>query len=86
MYKRHHQAFKDEILAAIKNGAKISEICAQHNLSVKTVYAWLRAQADNTGTSNLEMAKLRRENQELKEIIGLFALDKKRAEKNTKSA
>ena len=35
MYKRHHQAFKDEILAAIKNDAKISEICAQHNLSVK---------------------------------------------------
>jgi hypothetical protein len=50
------------------------------------VYAWLRAQADNTGTSNLEIAKLRKENQELKEIVGMFALDKKRAEKNTKSA
>ena len=86
MYTRHPQSFKDEILAAIKNGTKISEVCAQHNLSTKTVYAWLRKQADNTGTSNLEIAKLRRENQELKEIIGLFALDKKRAEKNTKSA
>jgi len=29
------------------------------------------------------VAKLRRENQELKEIIGLFTLQKKRAEKNT---
>jgi len=83
MYTRHPQAFKDEVLGSIKNGTKISEVCAQHNLSNKTVYAWLRAQADNTGTSNLEIAKLRRENQELKEIIGLFALDKKRAEKNT---
>lgn len=71
---------------AIKNGTKVSEVCAQHNLSSKTVYAWLRAQADNTGTSNLEIAKLRKENQELKEIVGMFALDKKRAEKNTKSA
>lgn len=86
MYKRHPQAFKDEILESIKNGIKISEVCAQHNLSTKTVYAWLRAQADNTGTNNLEIAKLRRENQELKEIIGIFALDKKRAEKNTKGA
>ena len=86
MYKRHDQAFKQTILETIKNGTKISEVCAQHNLSTKTVYAWLRAQADNTGTSNLEVAKLRRENQELKEIIGLFVLEKKRAEKNTKSA
>jgi len=38
--------------------------------------------AAETGTSALEMARLRRENQELKEIIGLFALEKKRAEKN----
>lgn len=86
MYKRHDQSFKDEILAAIKNGTKVSEVCAQNNLSTKTVYAWLRAQSDNTGTSSLELAKLRRENQELKEIIGMFALEKKRAEKNTKSA
>lgn len=83
MSKRHDQAFKDEVLAAIKAGTKVSELCAKHNLSDKTVYAWLRAQADNTGTSNLEISKLRRENQELKEIIGIFALDKKRAEKNT---
>ena len=80
---KHDEAFKHEVLEAIKNGTKVSEICAQHNLSTKTVYAWLRKQADNTGTSNLEIARLRRENQELKEIIGMFALDKKRAEKNT---
>ncbi|MBI5022658.1 MAG: transposase [Candidatus Magasanikbacteria bacterium] len=86
MYTRHDQSFKDEILAAIKNGAKVSDICAQRNLSSKTVYLWLRAQADNTGTSSLEVARLKRENQELKEIIGLFALEKKRTEKNMKNA
>lgn len=52
------------------------------SMSVTTTYGILRRQADNTGTSALEIAKLRRENQELKEIIGLFALEKKRAEKN----
>ncbi|KKQ40818.1 MAG: hypothetical protein US58_C0012G0027 [Candidatus Magasanikbacteria bacterium GW2011_GWA2_37_8] len=86
MYKRHDQSFKDEILAIIKNGTKVPDVCAQYNMSTKTVYAWLRAQADNTGTSSLELARLRRENQELKEIIGMFALEKKRTEKNTKSA
>ena len=86
MYKHHDQAFKDEVLVAIKNGTKVSDLATQHNLSDKTIYKWLKTQADNTGTSNLEIAKLRKENQELKEIIGMFALDKKRAEKNTKSA
>lgn len=86
MSKHHDQTLKDEVLAVIKNGTTVADACSQHHLSTKTVYAWLRAQADNTGTSNLEVAKLRRENQELKEIIGMFALDKKRAEKNTKGA
>lgn len=86
MFKHHDQLLKDEVLEAIKNGTKVSEVCSERNLSTKTVYAWLRKQADNTGTSNLEVARLRRENQELKEIIGMFALEKKRAEKNTKSA
>lgn len=86
MSNQHDQALKDEVLEAIKNGKKVSDVCAQKNLSTKTVYAWLRKQADNTGTSSLELAKLRKENQELKEIIGMFALDKKRTEKNTKSA
>lgn len=83
MSRFHTQAFKDEILEAIKNGTKVAEICQQKNVSTKTVYAWLRAQADKTGTSNLEISRLRRENQDLKEIIGTLALDKKRAEKNT---
>jgi len=86
MPKQHNQEFKQDVLEQIKNGTKVSEICTRHNLSTKTVYAWLRKQADNTGTSSLELARLRRENQELKEIIGMFALEKKRAEKNTKSA
>jgi transposase-like protein len=86
MPKQHNSEFKQDVLEQIKNGTKVSEVCSQHNLSSKTVYAWLRAQADNTGTSSLELARLRRENQELKEIIGMFALDKKRTEKNTKGA
>jgi transposase-like protein len=83
MAKHHDPMLKQEVLAAIKNGTAVSAICAEKNLSSKTVYAWLRAQADNTGTSSLEIARLRRENQELKELVGVFALEKKRAEKNT---
>jgi len=74
---------KATILDDVKNGMTVAEAAAKHGVSDKTIYNWLRAQVDNTGTSNAEIAKLRRENQELKEIIGLLALQKKRSEKNT---
>lgn len=77
---------KQAVLQDIKDGVKVSDAVLKHNVNIKSIYRWLRNQADNTGTSSLEVAKLRRENQELKEIIGLFALDRKRAEKNRKGS
>lgn len=77
---------KQAVLEDIKNGLKVSEAVSKYGVVDKSIYRWMRDQADNTGTSSLEVAKLRRENQELKEIIGLFALQKKRAEKNTKGS
>lgn len=74
---------KQAVLQDIKDGMKVSDAVLKHSVNVKSIYRWLRNQADNTGTSSLEVAKLRRENQELKELVGLFALEKKRVEKNT---
>ena len=83
MAKHLDPTLKQAVLTDIKNGMKVSEATIKHGVSDNTIYTWLRTQADNTGTSSLEVAKLRRENQELKELVGLFALEKKRAEKNT---
>jgi transposase-like protein len=82
MAKVISQEIKNSVLSAIKNGARVSDAANQFNVSVKSIYKWLRSETDNTGTSSLELQRLRRENAELKEIIGLFALEKKRAEKN----
>lgn len=84
MYMAKHidPSAKQEALADIKNGMKVSEVSAKHGVTQTTLYAWLKQQADNTGTSALELAKLRKENTELKELVGLLTLEKKRAEKN----
>jgi transposase-like protein len=84
MAKHIDQVVKQTVLEEIKNGTKVSEASLKHGVTSNAIYLWLKAQADNTGTSSLEVAKLRRENQELKELVGLFALEKKRAEKNTR--
>jgi len=80
------QATKETILKEIKNGLRVAEAVIKYGVSDKTIYGWIKTQADNTGTSSLEVARLRRENQELKEIIGMFALEKKRSKKNQSSA
>jgi len=82
MGKHVEKAAKEQLLLDIKNGMKVSEAGAKYSVTPTTIYGWMRAQADNTGTSSLEVAKLRRENAELKEIIGLLTLEKKRGEKN----
>lgn len=74
---------KEAVLSDIKNGMKVSEAARTHGVKDSTIYNWLRLQADNTGSSNLEVAKLKRENQELKELVGMLTLEQKRASKNT---
>lgn len=83
MGKHHDAEIKAAVLRAIKDGASVADVSAERGISTKTIYAWLRGQTESTGSSALEIAKLRRENQELKEIIGWFALKEKRGEKNT---
>lgn len=86
MQKHIDKETRFAVLAEIKNGTKVVEAAAKYTVSDKTIYGWLRTQADNTGTSALEVAKLKKENTELKEIIGMFALEKRRGEKNKKGA
>lgn len=86
MGKYVSEEIKQAVLEDVKNGLKVSEAVVKYGVVDKTIYRWMRDQADNTGTSSLEIAKLRRENQELREIVAIFALDKRRAEKNTRSS
>lgn len=82
MGKNISQTIKDEVIQGIKNGLTVSEASSQYSVSTKAVYRWLKNQVNNTGTSALEISRLRKENQELKEIVGLLTLEKKRGEKN----
>lgn len=72
-----------KILSAIKDDGKTIEEAAQtYNLHHDTIRKWLRGTADNASTSSGELARLRRENQNLKEIIGSLILEREQAKKN----
>lgn len=72
---------KQEILSKVRAGEKVVTLAKQYGLSDKTIYGWLRADTGEEVISVLKYNKLKRENQELKWLIGELTLDLKRGEK-----
>ncbi len=65
---------KAQIISRIKNdGVSVAQAAKDAGVSEVSVYKWLGKQADG-GPSVLEIAKLRRENALLKELIGEITL------------
>lgn len=72
---------KEQILKRIRDeGIPVSQAASEHGLSTKTIYNWL-GKGVTSGPSILEMAKLRRENQALKELLGQITLEMSLAKK-----
>lgn len=82
MYKRIDPAVKDRIIDKIKNdGMSVREASTEFGISVKAIYNWIGAKG-RIEPGALEMGKLRRENECLKQIIGQLLLDSERGKKN----
>lgn len=81
MFKTIPKETKEEILLKIKGGEKVMDLASQYGISCKTIYAWLRVQIKPDITL-MEWNKLKRENEELKRIIGLITLELERGKKN----
>jgi len=71
---------KDEILSKVKSGEKVVPISKQYGISEKTIYNWLRLGTEDK-ISLIEHNKLKRENQELKAIIGALMIEVERLKK-----
>ncbi|MBI3443475.1 transposase [Candidatus Woesebacteria bacterium] len=71
---------KDEILAKIKAGEKVPSVASQYGVSEKTIYYWLRMRAIGI-VSLLEYSKLKKENQQLKEILGIVTYELEKSKK-----
>ena len=71
---------KQEILAKVKSGEKVLDLAKQYGVSDKTIYYWLRGKAVGA-VSLLEHQKLKKENQQLKEIIEILTLELDKSKK-----
>lgn len=82
MFTRIPKEKRDEIVAKARNGEKVAVLANQYGVSQKTIYGWLRVDSDDDVVSVLKYNKLKRENEELKWLIGEITLDLKREKKD----
>ena len=65
---------KAQVINRIKNdGIPVAQVAKDHGVSEATIYTWLGKKAEG-GPTVLEIAKLRRENSMLKELVGEITL------------
>jgi len=66
---------KDEILGKVKLGAKVMDLAIQYGISDKSIYNWLHQDTSEELISVVKYNKLKRENEELKRLIGELSLN-----------
>ena len=76
---------KNEILAKVKGGEKVAELARQYGISDKSVYTWLHPETGDQVVSIIQYNRLKRENEELKKLIGELSLKLSLGEKNRTS-
>lgn len=82
--KRIPLEIRDEILSKVKEGRPATELAEQYGISTKTIYNWISYTTVSSShqISPLEYHRLKRENDELKKIIGLLTLQIERGKKD----
>ena len=82
MIKRIPKEIRSEVLSKARAGEKIVALAEQYGVSDRTIYGWLTKDAGEDIVSLLKYNKLKRENQELKRLIGELTLDMSLGKKN----
>ena len=82
MARKIDQEIKERIIKKIKSeGLSVMDASREFNISNNTIYGWIGAKGI-IEPGLVEMNKLRRENNELKQIIGALTLNMERGKKN----
>jgi len=74
------QDVKTEIILKVKSGEKVAELSKQYGVSDVTIYSWLKQKVEGS-VSVLEHTKLKKENDQLKQIIGVLTLELEKSKK-----
>lgn len=82
MHRRIPKEIHNEVLAKARAGERVVELSQQYGISTKTIYGWLSKDSGEDVISVLKYNKLKRENQELKRLLGEITLEMSLGKKN----
>lgn len=71
---------KEEILSKVKSGQPVLALSKQYGVSYQSIYSWLKGKVLGA-VSLLEFNKLKKENEQLKQIIGVLSLEIEKTKK-----
>lgn len=81
--KYYPKELKEEIIGKIKTeGITAVEAAKRYGLDVNNIYRWVSAGAGGTRGNIWEINRLKRENRELKQIIGEMMFEREKGKKN----
>jgi len=75
MFKGIPKEIREEVLLKVRMGEKATALANQYGISPKTIYGWLLKESGEDVVSILKYNKLKRENEELKRLIGEITLE-----------
>jgi len=83
MFRAIPKELKEEIITKVKTeGITGAEAARRYGINVKNIYRWLAQGLGGSDRQILAINRIKRENQQLKQIIGQLLLDKERGKKN----
>jgi len=82
MHKIIPKEIRDEVIAKARAGEKVAALAQTYGMSIKTIYGWLSKDSGEDVISVLKYNKLKRENQELKRLLGEVTLEMSLGKKN----
>lgn len=79
--KRYPRKLVDEIVARVKAGEKVMDLATQYGMSDRAIYNWLQEDSGDDPPSFSKYKKLKKENEQLKWLVGKLSLKITRGKK-----
>ena len=81
--KFYPKELKEEVISKIKSeGISAIEAGKRYGIDVNNIYRWVSSGVSGAKGNEFEVNRLKRENRELKQIIGELLFEKERRKKN----
>lgn len=74
------QEVKSEILLKVKSGEKVADLARKYGISDRAIYNWLKGKLEQE-VSYREYRRVLKENEQLKNILGVVTLELEKSKK-----